>query len=398
MNHRSVLAHGILAAGGLVLAYLVWTDDSTPAPEGEVTIFECDAHAIGRVELTSDDKDVALELTRDDDALLAWISVTERPDEGEPRSKRFVGSEAVEDYLAQVAPLRARRSLGDLSDEDLTAVGLNEPEGRFTLVCGSRRETFLLGSRAYGQGDRYARKERGGPVYLVASDRIAPLEAAERQLMQRQLHTFEWPDVESLVVRAHGVEKRLLQRNRLDPQRAQWVDAQEPDRRNELYGNWLSSYPRLRVQEYLPADAGPGSDLEDANVAASPVMRLEMHGEGGRLGYAEIQRVQASPVAYYARTETTGGWVRVPPSVARSLEEDLRPVLGLEELPEPEESRSEAALREGTAEGAETGVGVEGASETGTEAGTESEPRTESGTRTGTSETAGHGAPASAED
>lgn len=343
MKLHRVAAHAILAVGGLVLAYLVWTDDAPAAREGEVTIFECAPDAVHRIELTGEREDVRVELSRDredhaddadaaDDAPPAWITVTERPEEGEPTTARFVGSqEAIEAYLEKVAPLRARRSLGVLGDEELASVGLDAPEGQLVLACGGREARFSVGGRAYGRGDRYLREEDGGTVYLVASDRLAPLESAEHRLMQRQLHTFAWREVVSLTVRAFGADKTLRQRNRHDPRRAEWVDAAAPDRRNELYGNWLSRYPRLRVQDYLGPDARPGADLEDASRPAQRVLRLEMEGEDGRLGFAELQRVDATPPAYYARTETTRSWVRVPTSVARALEEDLRPVLGLAE-------------------------------------------------------------------
>ena len=40
MNTKSVLAHLLLALGGLTLAYLVWTDDEAAPAPGEVTIFK----------------------------------------------------------------------------------------------------------------------------------------------------------------------------------------------------------------------------------------------------------------------------------------------------------------------------------------------------------------------
>ncbi len=339
MKHAiGIAAHAILAIGGLVMAYLVWTDDAPDVSEDEVTVLECDADAITRVELRSEEKDVTLELRGQGEERTAWFTVVRHPENGEPATERFVGAaEATREWLGQIAPLRARRSLGELSGEQLESVELDEPEGRLTIACGGRDVTYQLGGRSYGTGDRYLRANGGGPVYLVASDRLAPLESAEFRLMERALHTVEGRDVVQLELRAFGQTKRLLQHNRLDEAAAEWVDAADPERRNETYGNWMSRFPRLRVQSYLAPDAGPGSDLDEAmSVAPEPVMRVTYQGErGADLGFFELQRVNGASLADYARTETTRSWVRVPSSVAQQIEEDLRSMLSVAPLERP---------------------------------------------------------------
>lgn len=336
---RSIAAHAILAVGGLVLAYMVWTDDAPEVSPDEVTVLECQPGSVERVELRTEEKDVTLELRPEGDARVAWFTVVRRPENGEPTTERFVGArEATNEWLEQIAPLRAKRSLGELTREQLEQVELANPEGRLTIACSGQRTTYQLGGRSYGSGDRYLRAESGGPVYLVGADRLSPLESAEFRLMERSLHTFEWRDVVALNLRAFDHQKRLLQHNRLDEQRAEWVDAEEPERRNETYGNWMSRFPRLRVQSYLAPDASPGADLqqEDMSVAPQPVMRIDYEGErGSRLGFLEMQRVDATSLAYYVRTETTRSWVRVPTSVAQQIEEDLRSMLGVEPLERP---------------------------------------------------------------
>ena len=265
----------------------------------------------------------------------AWLTVVHRPEEGEPTTTRFVGSQSVGEWLGQVAPLRAKRSLGELSEAQLGETGLDHPEARLTLHCGGHETVLALGGRAYGSGDRYVRAESGGPAYLVASDRISPLESAEFRFMERRLHTFEGRDIVSLTLHAFGQEKRLLQHNRLDEQRSEWVDAAAPERRDDTYGNWLSRFPRLRVQRYLNPDARPGADMEGMSVTPEPVVRMDYQGESGPLGFLELTRVEGEEEGYYARTETTRSWVRVPSSVAAQIEDDLRSMLGVDPLEHP---------------------------------------------------------------
>ncbi|HHH27158.1 MAG TPA: DUF4340 domain-containing protein, partial [Polyangiaceae bacterium] len=230
MNRKSVLAHAILAVGGLTLAYLVWTDERPSADVDEVQLVDCEPEDVTRVELRSEAKDVALEITRDGDEPSARATVTRHVDDADDEAARFVvSSDALSEWLEQVAPLRARRSLGELGQAQLEEVELSEPTGGFVITCGGTEHRFEVGGRAYGSGDRYVRLESGGPVALLGSERLLPLETAEFRLMERRLHTFEWTTVTRLTVEGWGASKTLLQRNRLDAEHAEWVDEASPD-------------------------------------------------------------------------------------------------------------------------------------------------------------------------
>src|SRR5690606_30168848 len=119
-----------------------WTDDSPEVSPEEVTIARCAADEVAQLALTGADKDVTLELSGQGRERVAWLTVVRRPDEGEPTTERFVGSSAVSEWLAQAAPLRARRSLGELSAEQLAGVGLDEPQGTLAFQCGGQRVSF----------------------------------------------------------------------------------------------------------------------------------------------------------------------------------------------------------------------------------------------------------------
>lgn len=336
MNRKSVLAHAILALGGLTLAYVVWTDDAPSREEDEVELVGCDPDEVTRVELHADDKEVTLTIDRADDEVAARVTIIRHRENQDDVTEAFVASiDTLSEYLVELAPLRARRTLGALTDEQLTEVGLAEDPGTLALTCDGSTYRFEVGSRAYGSGDRYVRAEGGGPVQLLAADRLQALESAEFRLMERRLHTFEWTEVTGLRVDAWGTTRSLLQRNRLDEAAAQWVDAASPDRRDESLGTWLATYPRIRVQRYLAEGEEPGSDLEES-APSEPSMRLTIEGEDGELGRMEMARVDVLPLAYYVRTETTRDWVRVPTSVAQAFEDDARTVLGQEPITRPE--------------------------------------------------------------
>src|SRR5262249_22801560 len=160
--------------------------------------------------------------------------------------------------------------------------------------------------------------------YLVRSDLFSSLESPSARLMQRNLHEFQKTDIHEMIVRGSGRQKKLQQRNRLDPRKSQWVDAAAPDRRNDLYGNWLDQVDRLTVQTYLPIGKAPGSDIKEAHPAPVPVLTLSYITENANdLGTLDLVRVDTQPARFYAKSEATRSWVTVASSVAVQVSEDL---------------------------------------------------------------------------
>ncbi len=354
---KSVAIHAVLALLGLTVAYVVWTEgEQEERSAEEVVVVDCDPDHLDFITLADEDRTVKLEMRRDGDDKYSWITITRR--EGDDETvESFAGAKAVEEYAQKIAPFRALRSLGELSREELQAVEL-EPGGAtgedggvsrgstttLELSCGGRARRFKVGGSAYGSGDRYLRDEHGGAVYLVSADTLRELESAQFRLMQRDLHAFEWTEVEIARISGGGAEKALYHRNRRTPDTAIWVDNDARDRINETYGNWLDRLQRLRIQKYLEPDAEPGSDLTNVSAEPEPILEVVYTGERNEpLGRLQLVKVAGETNEYYARTEATRTWVKVLASVAEQVERDVRPILGLEPLPEPERPDAEVA-------------------------------------------------------
>ena len=329
-----VAFHGALAALGLFLAWWAWTAEDAPQrPEGTVDVVECER--VSRVSLESEGRDAVLERKGEDDAFF-WVTA-DRKDGVQSTRTEFVGGAAAKKLMEErLAPFAATRSLGEVSDAGaLKELGFEETTSTLELRCDGATHSFAVGTSAFGSGDRYVRA-KDGEVFLVDGEIITDLESAEFRLMQRELVGADWTEVETLEVSGFGQQIVLRQRNRQDPHRALWVDAADPDRRNELYGNWLGRVRGLRVSDYLAPDAAPGSDLEDAG-DAEPVALLTFKDAGGdTLETLRLVRVEAGEsVHWYGQSDATRSWVSLTPSVARQVEDDLRLVLGMDPLPEP---------------------------------------------------------------
>lgn len=329
---RSLIIHGALALSGLIGAYNVWTSKhELEADLGDVTVMECRASALNYVKLEEKDHEVTVEMKKIDGRKVAWVTDKKTPEKGKKTTKSFAGNEALEDYFDKLAPLRALRSLGNVSKDALAGFELKKPTINLALTCGGKKHQFDFGATAYGSGDRYMRKKSGGAVYLVSADVLRDLQSAEFKLMQRDLHRFESKDVDTLKVEAGGKSVELKQLNRLDPKKAEWVNAKTPSKRNELYGNWLDRVGRLRAQNYLKKGQSPGQDLDvKESIDVNNILKLDYLSKTGRsLGTTEIAKVTAGETAeYYARSESTHVWVKVPSSVGQQIEDDIPALFG----------------------------------------------------------------------
>jgi hypothetical protein len=183
-------------------------------------------------------------------------------------------------------------------------------------------------------GNRYARVAGGGQVYLLPDSVIGDMMSAQYKFMRKELHDFALADVDEVRLEAVGTSRRLLQRNRRTPESAMWVDAARPDRRNQLYGNWLGQVVKLTAQKYLAPGAEPGSELEVKAGELEELMAIEYFAARKSLGKMSMARVTADNAYYYARTEKTHTWVEVPRSVAKLVAQDVAMVAGGQEQPE----------------------------------------------------------------
>lgn len=347
---KGVWFHGVLALLGLSAAYMVWTAKDEANPElGELTLVECRESKLRGVDYEEEGYRVHLEVHARDkssggNGRVVWIETKRTPKTGAATSEKFVGGETVDEVFQKLAPLRVLRSLGNVEKKRLKEFELDKPKTKLSLRCG-KDSKFVIGGSTYGSGDRYMRAAKGGEVYLLHADVLRDLRSAEYRLMQRQMHRFKRSEVETATVEAFGKQRQLLQRNRLDPQKAEWVDAADPARRNELYGNWLDRLDRLTAQKYLGLKDKPGSDLDAAKqgpVEIVPVLSVSFADPNGdSLGKLELVRIGlAAGPEFYGRSETTAAWVKLPASLAQQVEDDVRAVLGL-----PADSKNKAAAK-----------------------------------------------------
>ena len=317
---RALRTQALVAVAGLGTA--LWAS-RVPSPERDQGAILVDC-ALRAVALHTAEQDVTVE--RDDDGIR--IEVVRRA-RGETVVRRFRGGERAEDFLDDLEPLRARRSLGELDGEALAEVGLDPSSRsahptRWTLRCADAVHSFDVGGAAYGSGDRYVRSVEGGPVVLVAAGYLRSLETAELQLRERRLHRFGPQEVAAARIDA-PIELELQQRGRRSPTPA-WVDARDPRARRRDLDRLMRAVFQLSASG---EEAIPPPD-------ATPVLSLSLRSsDDEELGHLELRMWGEGPGRrYVARTEHTGQWVVVLPSAGAAVARAIERVGGAQPAPE----------------------------------------------------------------
>lgn len=395
---KGVGIHALLAVVGLGLAYQTWTreDEVEERPPGEVEVLACTPDQLTKLEIDTPTSQVTVEPVQDGADRVYWITsqrkdpkkdaakdagvaseaqeasapatepgageaagdapaAPQAPDAGAPAEEekkpahrvrdplapiRLLASSKFDEYLKLVTPLRAIRGLGVIGEDRFEEFGFDDVGTYWRMECGGQKVAFDVGGRTFGAGNRYLRVPETGQVYLFEGKVVSDLQSAQYKFMQNELHNFELADADEARIAAQGAERHLLHRNRRVKGQARWVDAAEPDRRNELFGNWFQRVERLKVRTYLGPDEKPGSDLEGGEVSEPEhVMTISYAAEGKPLGEVEIDRVRSLDAEFfYAKSEATRGWVSLYDTAAKGVAIDIAIVAGADEMPETPET------------------------------------------------------------
>lgn len=326
---NGTLTHAAILGVAVAAAAFVWTRDKEPKAlaQGDVVVWSGRAADVQKVTYESKTRKVAIEAKKDD-AGRYFVGTVEKespppPPAGDagapspapaPPKSTTVGFVSVGpgDKLAEaLAPLKALRALGKIGDDRAAEFGLKEPEATITVTLGGAERKLIVGGPTPGGGDKYARLDGSGEVFVLKGDPIRNLESPDSLLIERELH--EWKDTEVTRARVEaGGKSRELVRGGAEGKRF-WADAASPDTNDETLGNWMSKLDRLRPTEFLLADPE----------GRQPVLRVEYTGKKP-FGSLELVKVPgAEKPAYYVRTERTRLYGKVTPGLADQVEQDL---------------------------------------------------------------------------
>lgn len=328
---RQVVVLGVLLAGALALSYVSFTHQTVAVPGDRTEVVSVTAAALDAVRFVDAgspapkaDAGVSeappprrrVELEARTDALGRWWTVTTT--EGEKRHV-FTGGRSADRLVEELAPLYAYRVLTQVPEEKMEALGVGQGAASLELVRGGRTWRFAVGGTTWGAERRYLRPEGTQEVWVVDGGPFRLLEKADATLPERELVGLERRDLARVRVAADGRRVEIVQHHRDDRRSAYWARSDTPDRKSELFENWINKVYRLRAEDYV-AEARRPEGLE-------PVVSLEFDGDAARVPVEILRATKDGQTTWYARSGQTRALVRLRPATAGEVAADVAAVL-----------------------------------------------------------------------
>jgi hypothetical protein len=234
-----------------------------------------------------------------------------------PPSRELRGNEVAEQLLKRLSPPMATRDLGIATPERRTDLGLAAPSKRLRLDTGvgpstpGRSLEFAVATPPGAAGAYLLAPD--GHLWLVQESLVQDLSAAASRLVDRRLHAFRADEPDALQLQLDGRTRAFVVRKVQGATRV--APAENPDDPSADATAWAERVWRLAPIEVLGRGEMP---REGAPV---PSLRVEYTRDRRPLGFLELGRAGSE---WYARTEHTAGWVRLPPQAATVREQAER--------------------------------------------------------------------------
>jgi hypothetical protein len=334
MRSRGAAIQGGLAALGLLAAYTTWQREPERA-SGEVVVLDVNKNDLNKVRFVADEKKwVELELKKDDDGPVVWMHVAAGEAPKTPE-RELRGNEGALKLWEKLAPLRAQRALGIMDPAKTKELGLDAPKKHVEITAKGQKHAYVLGQPPYYVSEPYFQDENDKRVYVLGGGVLSDLESASVRLVDRTLHGFKTTEFDELTVTAGGKKRALTQQGGALDASAK-IASKKTGNADDTAKNWHAKVWRLYGAEILGKGETPA--LGNPTVA----LRVDYAEKGRPRGFIEVASVTGTPPAppapanaspnpatptpaavteYFARTEHTAGWIKLPPTAADILKE-----------------------------------------------------------------------------
>jgi Domain of unknown function (DUF4340) len=329
MRAKGAALQGGLAAIGLLAAYATWQREPERAP-GEVVVVDAGKADLTMVRYDEDKRFTEITQSREGGDAVAWLKVSANEQAKTPE-RVLRGNDGAIKLWDKLTPLRATRALGKLGADKLKEFGLDAPKKKITLTGRFGSRVLDVGTSPFGVSDPYVKDAASGEVYVLGGGVVSDLESAGVRLVDRTMHGFKPSEYDGLMVSAGGKKRELVQTGGAAPATAKLASKKTPTKPDEMAKNWHDKVWRMFPIDLL------GKDEQPKNGVPLEALRIDYTSKGAPKGWIVIGRVavatppppanasQPPPPAatseYFARTERTAGWVRVPPNTEELLKE-----------------------------------------------------------------------------
>jgi hypothetical protein len=317
---RQVGFFGAFLVLSLGAAWHRWTAEESSPREG-VLLADGKKDELTRVRWDGPDLDVVFEHRADSFGPYWWVTVEETrtkkvdgAESKETKVSRFKAGSAADKLVETLTPFMALRELKDVGSEKLESFGLTSSETHMTVEHGGRTMKLTVGGETYGSRDVYVRDEASQRVFVLDDELLKPLKFAGTRLPERNLAAASVETITSVSLTEGASTQVWSQEARVDRAAAYWK--RSAGEKDEGFGIWMDKFLKLKSTGYV-AEADVPADLA---TRFSVTVRAEGVAE-------ETVQVATAADAWYARSESTRGWVKLAQGAARDAADDVRDVL-----------------------------------------------------------------------
>jgi hypothetical protein len=220
----------------------------------------------------------------------------------------------------------ATRDLGPITPERKRELGLEASSKRLRLDTGrdlgvpGRTLEYVVSTPPGAAGAYLLAPD--GHLWLVQDSLIQDLSAASSRLVDRRLHAFRADEPDALHLQLDGRTRSFVVRKVQGSTRV--APAENPDAPSAEATAWADRVFRLAPLEVL----GRGETPREGTPTVA--LRVEYTRDRRPLGFLEIARAGTE---WFARSEHTAGWVRLPPGSATLREQAERLEAGAPSTP-----------------------------------------------------------------
>jgi len=219
-------------------------------------------------------------------------------------TKAFRGNAKADELLAALRALKAKRSLGTMTDDQLDELKLKSPEASLVVTTGEATHRLDIGMAAYGGGLRYVRNPDNGTVFAMKANHVDNLRWADSRLVERELFGFIKEQIKGMTVTSA-------------------TGKQAWDTLDEAAQTWLSKLFRLKVTRYVPQEEN-WREVDGKSIVPITVASVTLVPKDGTPETLTIARIgEGKGAKFFAQSSHTVAWVAVSNFTASELEKDL---------------------------------------------------------------------------
>jgi hypothetical protein len=233
----------------------------------------------------------------------------------------FISGKEGEELVETLAPLRALRALGKITDAQKADFGFDKEEGKLTLKTGSAQGVLVFGGPTPGGSDYYVKDPASGNGYVIAGSIYRDLNSADQKLVEHNLHGFESSTVERVKITAGTASRELI---RSASKKDAWTKPSAPNDKDDTATNFVAKVDRLHTTNF------EGEKLEPPVAPSDIVVRVDYFDDKKPIGFLELARrpgEKADKPEYVARTEHTRWYATVIRSSAEQIDQDVKSVV-----------------------------------------------------------------------